>query len=99
MKLHLLGNKVLVEPAAPGDRTPGGIFLPDSARQDVLLEGTVVSVGPGALDKEGRYVEPRVKKGDRVLYTASAAEIGIPFVSDGKKCIILNARQIVGVVE
>ena len=44
-----------------------GIFLPTSATSNPLPEATVIAVGPGAPDKEGRVVPSAVKAGDRVL--------------------------------
>jgi chaperonin GroES len=48
-------------------KTAAGIFLPTSATSSPLPEATVIAVGPGAPDKEGRVVPTSVKAGDRVL--------------------------------
>ena len=48
-------------------KTATGIFLPTSATSSPLPEATVIAVGPGAPDKEGRVVPTSVKAGDRVL--------------------------------
>jgi chaperonin GroES len=48
-------------------KTASGIFLPSSATSSPLPEATVIAVGPGAPDKEGRVVPTAVKAGDRVL--------------------------------
>jgi chaperonin GroES len=48
-------------------KTASGIFLPTSATSSPLPEATVIAVGPGAPDKEGRIVPTSVKAGDRVL--------------------------------
>jgi len=47
-------------------RTSGGIFLPESAVKE-LNEAMVIAVGPGALDKEGKRIQPSVAAGDKVL--------------------------------
>jgi co-chaperonin GroES (HSP10) len=44
----------------------GGIFLPDSSKSK-LPEGTVIAVGPGKLNADGKVVAPSVKAGDTVL--------------------------------
>ena len=47
-----------------------GIFLPTSATSNLLPEATMITVGPGVLDKEGRpgrVVLTAVKVGDQVL--------------------------------
>ena len=48
-------------------KTASGIFLPTSATSSPLPEATVIAVGPGAPNKEGRVVPTSVKAGDRVL--------------------------------
>jgi len=48
-------------------KTATGIFLPTSATTSPLPEAIVISVGPGAPNKDGNIVPPEVKAGDRVL--------------------------------
>ena len=43
-----------------------GIYLPDSGNKRES-EGTVVAVGPGARDADGKLVAPSLKEGDKVL--------------------------------
>ena len=47
-------------------QSTGGIFIPDSAKSK-LNEGSVIAVGPGRLDKDGKLVPVSVKEGDTVL--------------------------------
>ncbi|KAI9513278.1 chaperonin 10-like protein [Russula earlei] len=60
-------DRVLVQRFKPDTKTATGIFLPTSATSNPLPEATVIAVGPGAPDKEGRVVPTAVKAGDRVL--------------------------------
>lgn len=48
-------------------KTATGIFLPTSATTNPLPEATVIAVGPGAPNKDGKVVPTQVKAGDRVL--------------------------------
>ncbi len=48
-------------------KTASGIFLPTSATNSPLPEGTVIAVGPGAPNRTGNVVPTNVKAGDRVL--------------------------------
>jgi len=59
-------DRVLVEKFKPAKKTAGGVFLPESAVSK-LNEGTVVAVGPGARDKDGKTLPLSVKEGDKVL--------------------------------
>ncbi|TFK79633.1 hsp10-like protein [Polyporus arcularius HHB13444] len=62
-----LFDRVLVQRFKPETKTATGIFLPSSATSQPLPEATVIAVGPGAPDKDGKVVPPSVKAGDRVL--------------------------------
>ena len=62
IKIKLLEDRVLVEPAPAEEKTKSGIIIPDTAKEKPQ-RGTVVAVGPGKKD------EPTtVKEGDKVLY-------------------------------
>jgi len=58
-------DRVLVSRAPQQTRTSGGVILPETQKK--LNEGTVMAVGPGALDKNGSRIAPSVKEGDVVL--------------------------------
>lgn len=51
-----------------------GLEIPDSERKRVH-KGTVVVVGPGARDSEGKHIPMTVKVGDRVAYSEFATTI------------------------
>ncbi|GJJ14811.1 hypothetical protein Clacol_009079 [Clathrus columnatus] len=60
-------DRVLVHRVKAETKTATGIFLPTSATSSPLPEATVLAVGPGAPDKEGKVIPTNVKPGDRVL--------------------------------
>ncbi|KAI0050489.1 hsp10-like protein [Auriscalpium vulgare] len=60
-------DRVLVQRFKPETKTASGIFLPSSTTTSPLPEATVIAVGPGAPNKEGKVVPTTVKTGDRVL--------------------------------
>jgi chaperonin GroES len=65
-----LGNRVLIE-RSKAQTTKGGILLPDSA-QEKPKEGTIIAVGQGKLDENGKNIPLNVKIGDRILFTSYA---------------------------
>lgn len=48
-------------------KTTSGILLPTSVTKNPLPEATVIAVGPGARDKDGKLLPMGVQAGDRVL--------------------------------
>jgi len=63
--LEPFGELCVLLPAQSADTTPGGIVLPDAAKEKFERYAIVMAIGPDALDK-GFAV------GDRVLYDAYA---------------------------
>ena len=95
MKFRPLGDRVVVRRVAEDQKSPGGIIIPDTA-QEKPQEGEVISVGPGALDENGKRVVPEVKNGDFVLFGKwSGTEVKI----DGEELLIMKESDIMGVIE
>ena len=57
---------MLIQRVKAEAKTKGGLFLPESSVKE-LNEATVLAVGPGALDKDGKRMPMGVKEGDKVL--------------------------------
>ena len=94
MKLKPLGNRVVVEPLEQEEITAGGIVLPETAKEKPQ-KGTVLSVGPGDRDDDGKYIPMDVKKGETVLFAKySGTEIKV----DGKKLLILRESDLLAIV-
>jgi chaperonin GroES len=67
MKLTPLGDRVIVQPKAPEEKTKGGIILPDTA-QEKPMEGTIIAVGAGRVADDGKKIAMELKVGDKILY-------------------------------
>jgi len=95
MKFRPLGDRVVVRRVKEDQKTAGGIIIPDTV-QEKPQEGEVISVGPGALDDNGKRVVPEVKIGDRVLFGKwSGSEVKL----DGEELLIMKESDIMGVLE
>ena len=95
-RLRPLGNRVVVKRIEQGEqRTPGGIIIPDSAKEKPL-EGKVYAVGPGKKDENGKAAGMDVKKGDKILFGKYA---GTEIKVDGDEMIILREDDILAIVE
>ena len=95
MNLKPLGDRIVVEPMEREERTASGIILPETAKEKPQ-EGTVLAVGPGRRDEEGKRVPMDIKKGDQVLYAKYA---GTEVKVDDKKLLILKESDILALVK
>ncbi len=95
MKLKPLGDHVVILPLEAEDRTPGGIVLPDTAREK-STKGKVEAVGSGRVLPNGKTVAPAVKAGDRVIYSKYA---GSEVKVDGKEYKIVQESEILAVID
>jgi len=95
MKFRPLGDRVVIRRVKEDQKTTGGIIIPDTV-QEKPQEGEVISVGPGALDDNGKRVVPEVKAGDRVLFGKwSGSEVKL----DGEEFLIMKESDIMGIIE
>ena len=95
MNFRPLGDRVVVRRIKEETKTRGGIIIPDTA-QEKPQQGEVISVGPGALDDNGKRVVPEVKANDRVLFGKwSGTEVKI----DGEELLIMKESDIMGILE
>lgn len=92
--LKPLGNRVVVEPVEQEEITAGGIVLPETAKEKPQ-KGTVLAIGPGDRDEDGKRIPLDVKEGDTVLFAKySGTEIKL----DGKKLLILRESDLLAIV-
>ena len=95
-QIRPLHDRVIVRRIDASDnKTSGGLFIPDSAKEKPQ-EGEVVAVGKGKLLENGSRVEPDVKAGDRVLFGKySGTEVKL----DGEELLIMREDEILGIIE
>jgi chaperonin GroES len=95
MNVVPLNEKIVVERLEADEKTAGGIYLPDTAKEKPR-QGKVVSLGDGKLLENGKRAPFQVKEGDRVLFTSYAGnEVNI----DGKEYLIMTEDDVLAVVE
>src|SRR5512137_2733954 len=95
LSLKPLADRLVVEPVEKEERTASGIILPETAKEKPQ-EGTIIAVGPGRRDDDGKLVPMDVKLGDVVLYAKYA---GTEIKLDDKKVLILKESDILAIVE
>ena len=94
MKIKPLGDRVLVEPLKEGEVLKGGIIIPDTAKEKPQ-EGTVIALGTGKIDDNGKLVPFNVKKGDVVLMPKYG---GTEIKLNGKEYQIMREEDILAVI-
>ena len=95
MSFRPLHDRVVVRRIEEEDKTPGGIIIPDTAKEKPM-QGEIVAVGPGARNEKGEIVALEVKAGDTVLFGKwSGTEIKI----DGEELMIMKESDILGIIQ
>ena len=95
MKIRPLYDRILVKRIEESNKTAGGLFIPDTAKEKPQ-EALVVAVGNGKIIEDGSLRKLEVKAGDKVLFSKySGNEIKI----DGTEHLILREDDILGVLE
>ncbi|HTV92779.1 MAG TPA: co-chaperone GroES [Verrucomicrobiae bacterium] len=84
------GDRVVVEHVEQNEKSTGGVFLPDTAKEKPQ-EGIVRAVGPGRMNDEGKTLPMSVSVGERVIYSKySGSEIKI----DGQEYLIISEKDV-----
>jgi chaperonin GroES len=95
VNLKPLGDRVVVEHVEQNDKSAGGVFLPDTAKEKPQ-EGIIRAAGPGRTNDEGKVIPITVKTGDRVIYSKySGSEVKI----DGKEYLIISEKDVLAIVD
>ena len=93
MSIQPLGDRILIKHLQQEDKSPGGIILPDTAKEKPQ-EGKVVAVGKGRTLEDGTVKPLEVKVGDTVLFAKySGAEV----THEEKEFLILKEEDVLAV--
>jgi chaperonin GroES len=95
MNIRPLHDRILAKRLAEEEKTPGGLFIPDTAKEKPL-QALVIAVGSGKILENGQTQALAVKPGDKVLigkYSGSEVKL------DGEDHIILREDDILAVIE
>ena len=86
-KLIVIGDRVLIRPTKPNERTETGLFLPPGVQErEKVQQGYVIKAGPGYAiplpveeeswknsDEQVRYLPLQTKEGDLAIFLLSGA--------------------------
>jgi chaperonin GroES len=96
MKIRPLYDRIVVKRITDEvEKTAGGLFIPDSAKEKPQ-EGEVIAVGQGKRADDGKLIPLDVKAGDRILFGKYS---GSDIKMDGEEFMIMREDEVLGVLE
>jgi chaperonin GroES len=95
LNLRPLNDKIVVKRLEAEDKTKGGIFLPDNAKEKPS-EGRVMALGDGKLLKDGKRANFQVSKNDRVIFSSYA---GTQIKVKGEEYLIMSEDDVLAIVD
>lgn len=95
MSFKPLNDRVLVKRLESEQKTAGGLYIPDTAKEKPS-RGEIVSAGAGKRAEDGKLIPMCVKKGDLVLFNKYA---GTEVKLDGIEHLVMREDDILGIIE
>ena len=96
MNLKPLDDRIVVKPNEAETQTASGLVIPDTAKEKPQ-QGTVLAVGPGKrAETSGELIPVGIEAGQTVLYSKYG---GTEVTVDGDELLVLNARDVLAIVE
>ncbi len=95
MNLKPLGDRVIIKQDQAEEKTASGLYLAGDSKEKPQT-GTVLAVGAGKLDKEGKHLPMPVAVGDRVVYSKYG---GNEVLCDDEEVLIVRADDIYAVIQ
>ena len=95
MNLRPLNDRVIVKRLEAEEKTAGGLFIPDTAK-DKPIQGKVLAVGKGKVKEDGSRTAMDVKEGDTVLFGKYG---GTEVQYNEDEYLILREDDILAIVE
>lgn len=94
-KVKPLGDRVIVEPMEQEEKSVGGVYIPDTAKEKPQ-RGRIMAVGTGRVLENGTRVPLELKEGQHILYGKySGTEVKV----DGKEYLIVRESDVLAVLE
>ena len=94
MHIRPLHDRVLIKREQEQEKTAGGLFIPDTAKEKPV-QAKVIAVGNGKVLENGTVRPLEVKAGDTILFGKySGSEVKI----DGEDHLILREEDILGII-
>ena len=95
MTVRPLYNRVIVQRIDDGEENVGGIIIPDTAKEKPQ-QGTVIAVGNGKVNDDGKRARLDIKAGDRILFGKYA---GQEIKLEGEEYLIMKGDDVLAILE
>ena len=93
MNVRPLHDRIIVHRLEEGEQQIGGIIIPDTAKEKPQ-QGTVIAVGNGKVNDDGKRIPLDVNTGDRILFGKySGQEITSPLRSEPLAALLQRVRD------
>ena len=90
-----LFDNVLIKPLEEETKTPGGILLPETAKEKPQI-GKVMAVGSGGVSDNGKKIPMVVKVGQKVMYKKwGGNEVKV----NGEEWLLVEQKDILAIIE
>jgi chaperonin GroES len=104
-KLIVIGDRVLIRPSRPNERTESGLYLPPGVQEkEKVQQGYVIKIGPGYAiptpvddepwkrqDEQVKYIPLQAREGDIAVFLVSGAT---EVLYEGEKYFIVPQSAI-----
>ncbi len=89
-----LHDRLLVRRTQEDEKTAGGLFIPDTAKEKPQ-KGEIVACGKGKVTEEGKSLPLEVKKGDKVLFSKYS---GTELKLNGEEYLMIREEDVLGII-
>ena len=89
-----LHDRILVKRVAEEEKTAGGLFITDTAKEKPQ-RGQIVATGKGRVTEDGKILPLEVKTGDKILFSKYA---GTELKLDGSEYLMMREEDILGII-
>ena len=88
-----LNDRILVKRLDEEEKTAGGIYIPDSAKEKPQ-KGEIIAAGKGKTSDDGTKIPLEVKVGDKVLFGKYS---GTELKLDGQEYLMMREEDVLGI--
>lgn len=88
-----LNDRILVKRVQEEEKTAGGIYIPDSAKEKPQ-KGEIVAAGKGKTSDDGKRIPLEVKVGDKILFGKYS---GTELKLEGAEYIMMREEDVLGI--